>query len=760
MSDRRLIEASLPLAAISEQSAREKSIRHGHISTLHIWWARRPLAMMRAAVLAALMPDPGDEEKREDMEKLAETIVNWDHVKDGNSQEIEEARRIIRQQFPGRPPRLLDPFMGSGETGLEALRLGCETYGIDINPVAHLIELCTLVYPQQYGRSEALPGSHKVNQGKADRNPLSQDILKWGEWVLERAQRQVGHLYANPLGDEPIVGYLWSRTMRCPNPACGAEIPLVRDGWLANRSGRKIALQPVADLALRRITLNIIELTTASRKSFNPSKLNIGTQGITCLVCGQTANWSCTRQEAVARRIGQRPLAVIYEQDGGTQGYRLFAAEDEALFHDAEARLPEWKSEIPDEPIPVVDGMGFGVQHYGLTHWRDLFNARQLVGLAALCRNVADAYYTMIADGMDAGRAKAVATYLGLALDRMVGLGSSLVSWRPTTESAVGLFAVRFFSMSWTYAEINLCGGRRGAWQSALASISEAVAHSSVASDNVAVLHQGDAADLPYPDEHFDVIVTDLPYYNAIPYGDLSDFFYVWLKRSAGFLYPKSFNLTGVMHAEQIPPSQRNDSVLESPEQSSLRPALSEISRCLRRDGIAVLVHSAGPGPLPAQSALETLLAELRDAHLVVTGISPLVTESLSLRVQSQSPVTAILCACRKPAPNPQPDRFLRFQARTRATVRARLAQLQSRGVPPELAFFCALGPAFQLWGQCSDVIKDSGEPVIPPEVTQIVRAEVSDLSICRGAPPGCNESLAVAHARAWIRHGVRSRLM
>ena len=268
MADRRLIEVSLPLAAISEQSAREKSIRHGHISTLHIWWARRPLAAMRAAIFASLIPAPEDDAEREKLEELIKVIVNWDQVKDGNSEAIEKARDLIRRAFPDRPPRLLDPFMGGGATGLEALRLGCETHAVELNPVAHLIELCTLVYPQKYGQPERvtppgaggpkqlrLPGQEEPEQmalgltlpEETGGNPLAADVRKWGQWVLERAREQIGHLYANPAGEGTIVGYLWARTVRCPNPACRAEMPLVRQWWLANTGTRKLSLKPVVD---------------------------------------------------------------------------------------------------------------------------------------------------------------------------------------------------------------------------------------------------------------------------------------------------------------------------------------------------------------------------------------------------------------------------------------------------------------------------------------------------------------------------------
>ncbi len=246
---KRLIEVSLPLAEISAQSAREKSIRHGHISTLHIWWARRPLAAMRAAIFASLVPAPDSDEERERLERLIATIVDWDQVKDGNSGAIQQAQDLIQQAFPDQPPRLLDPFMGGGAIPLEALRLGCETHAQELNPVAHLIELCTLVYPQKYGQisksanqrtaslePEDLLGGDKRPSSSVLRpssNPLAADVRRWGEWVLERAREEIGHLYANPAGDETIVGYLWARTVQCPNPACRTDMPLVRQWWLA-----------------------------------------------------------------------------------------------------------------------------------------------------------------------------------------------------------------------------------------------------------------------------------------------------------------------------------------------------------------------------------------------------------------------------------------------------------------------------------------------------------------------------------------------
>ena len=275
---------------------------------------------MRAAIFASLIPAPEDDAEREKLEELIKVIVDWDQVKDGNSEAIEKARELIRRAFPDRPPRLLDPFMGGGATGLEALRLGCETHAVELNPVAHLIELCTLVYPQKYGQPERvtppgaggpkqlrLPGQEEPEQmalgltlpEETGGNPLAADVRKWGQWVLDRAREQIGHLYANPAGKETIVGYLWARTVRCPNPACRAEMPLVRQWWLANTGRRKLALKPVVDRAAKRVTFEVVDLANAAHKDFDPNQGTSSAGHATCLVCDQVADVEYVREEGV-----------------------------------------------------------------------------------------------------------------------------------------------------------------------------------------------------------------------------------------------------------------------------------------------------------------------------------------------------------------------------------------------------------------------------------------------------------------------------
>lgn len=391
---KRLIEVSLPLEAISAQSAREKSIRHGHISTLHIWWARRPLAAMRAAIFAALVPDPGNDAERKELEDLIAAMVDWDQVKAGNGPAIEKAKAIIRRHYPDAPPKLLDPFMGGGSTGLEALRLGCETYAVELNPVAHLIELCTLVYPQKYGQ----PEKRLVRQGNVDVeqtvNPLAEDVRKWGQWVLDRAREEIGHLYENPVGDETIVGYLWARTVKCPNPACGAEMPLVRQWWLAKTAKRKIAVRPNVDHAAKRVSFEVVDLGGKDRAAdgFDPSEgTTIGGNGH-CLLCGQVAEVAYIREQASSGQMKQTLMAVIEDQTAAGKRYRPGTPRDQVLFERAQVDLEPRLDEVPDEPLPPIGTLGFRVQRYGLTRWGDLFNGSccdrsPLLQLSTVCRS-------------------------------------------------------------------------------------------------------------------------------------------------------------------------------------------------------------------------------------------------------------------------------------------------------------------------------------------------------------------------------------
>jgi putative DNA methylase len=751
---KRLIEISLPLAAISKQSAREKSIRHGHISTLHIWWARRPLAAMRAAIFASLIPAPESDEERQKLERLIETIVDWDQVKDGNSPAIEQARDLIRQAFPDGPPRLLDPFMGGGATGLEALRLGCETHAVELNPVAHLIELCTLVYPQKYGRGageqrsrgdkskqKTLPGHEQPEQLEMFTHPssfspqpsLAADVRHWGEWVLEQAKAEIGHLYENPAGDETIVGYLWARTVICPNPACRAEMPLVRQWWLAQTGKRKITLKPVVDHAAKRINFEVVDLAAQRTKSgdFDPNQGTTSRGNATCLVCGQVADVEYIRQEGLAGRMTETPLAVIYEQAQGGKGYRPFTLQDIALFGQAKELLAGMADQPPDEPLPPVGTLGFRVQRYGLTRWGDLFNARQALALLTFSQQVRAAYEAMLAEGMDSERAKAIVTYLGLNVDRLAFYCSTLCAWHVTGEKMQPTMMGQRLAMVWDFTEVNPFSSSTGNWFGALEWIIRVIEHATETGFQSAETRQGTSTRLPQPAGYFDTVVTDPPYYDAVPYADLSDFFYVWLKRSIGFLYPDLFRTPLTPKSTEIiqePSRHESDEVAKAFYEREMTRAFSEACRVLKPDGIFVVVFAH-----KSTSAWETLLNSLLEAGLVVTASWPLHTEMGSrLRArESAALASSIFIVCRVRTTETE-GYFDDVREELAATIRERLDFFWQQGIRGADFFISAIGPAVSVFGRYRHVYRLDSSEVGVRELLDLVQASVAEYALDR----------------------------
>jgi putative DNA methylase len=773
---RRLIEVSLPLAEISTQSAREKSIRHGHISTLHIWWARRPLAAMRAAIFASLVPAPDTDEERERLERLIATIVDWDQVKDGNSEAIRQAQDLIKQAFPDRPPRLLDPFMGGGATGLEALRLGCETHALELNPVAYLIELCTLVYPQKYGRisesvnqrianlePEDLLGGDERSLSSGLRpasNPLAEDVRRWGEWVLERAREEIGHLYQNLAGDETIVGYLWARTVQCPNPACQAEMPLVRQWWLAKTGTRKIALKPLVDRQAKQVAFEVV--TGKALKGFDPSQGTTRLGAATCLVCNQSVDGAFLQQAGMDGQLGQRLIAVIYEQEGTGKGYRAATKADEGLFEQANQILQSFQAKcnelVPDEPIdprrPSAAARGLSaVTRYGMHTFGDLFTPRQLVALLTFGRNVLVAYEKILAEKTDPERAKAIATFIALAVDRLANQATSLCRWNNVGEKIEGIYARQALAMVWDSAEVNPFSGATGDWLGALEWIVRVIEHATQTSDKPAIAHQGTATRSPYPENYFDAVVTDPPYYDAIPYSDISDFFYVWLKRNIGFLYPDLFRtpLTP-KSAEIIQHTARHKGDANAAKnfyEREMTRAFAEVHRVLRSNGVFVVVFAH-----KSTAAWETLINSLLEAGLVVTASWPLHTEMAS-RVRAQgtaSLASSIFIVCRVRAA--ETEGYLDdVREELASTIRDRLDFFWKQDIRGADFFISAIGPAVSVFGRYSKVYRLDGSPVGVDALLDLVQAMVSEYALDRILNGGARVGAVDAPTRYYILH-------
>ena len=352
IKDRRFIDESFPIKEVGEESIREKNIRHGHISTLHIWWARRPLAASRATSYAALIPAPEDEDEIKKKREFIVELAKWENSL--NPEIINKAREDILNAYGGRPPRILDPFAGGGSIPLECLRLGCEVHAGEYNPVAVLILKCTLEYPQKYANLKVR--IIQKNQATIDGKPkaievpkLLYDVQRWGKWVLEEAKKEIGKFYPeDPDGSIPI-GYIWARTIPCQNPSCGAEIPLMRQFWLARKKNRKIALYPY--LEGKEVKFKIVgDGYEEMPKDFDPSKGTISKAVVTCPVCGYTVDADATRRLFRDGKAAQRMIAVILHNPRAKgKMYRLVTEKDMEIFKEAEKYMVEKRMKLMEK---------------------------------------------------------------------------------------------------------------------------------------------------------------------------------------------------------------------------------------------------------------------------------------------------------------------------------------------------------------------------------------------------------------------------
>ena len=488
------IEVTFPIKEVSEESAREKNIRHGHISTLHIWWARRPLASSRATTYAALIPYPSTEKEAKEKAKFIVELSKWENSLKEDI--IKRAREDILKANGGKPLRVLDPFAGGGSIPLECLRLGLESHAIEYNPVAVLILKCTLEYPQRYGRQNRDKKAYSLFDLEKEESPLIADVRRWGEWVLEKAREEIGKFYpADEDGSIP-VGYIWARTIPCQNPSCGAEIPLMRQFWLAKKENKMISLYPFVhegrvEFAIVKkngdewqvVESSIPGFSPKIPFNFEPEKGTVSRAIAVCPVCGGMVDDNRVRRLFKDGKAGQRMVAVVLSRPQG-KTYRLATERDVEFYKKAEEYLEEkrktlWEEwgidPVPDEEIPLMSGT-FNVPLYGFTKWGDLFNSRQKLALITFTEKVRLAYQKMIEEGYDKEYAKAVVSYLGLGVNRLADKNSTLCRLIPQTEAIGFTYGRQALPMLWDYIEMNPITHSSG-WTSIMEETIENISH-------------------------------------------------------------------------------------------------------------------------------------------------------------------------------------------------------------------------------------------------------------------------------------------
>lgn len=562
MYKRKLIEVALPLEAINRESAREKSIRHGHPSTLHLWWARRPLAAARAVLFAQLVDDPSsrhDEfpteelqrKERERLHNLIERLVIWENVRDGKL--LAEAHAEILKSTNGNPPPILDPFAGGGTIPLEAQRLGLEAHASDLNPVAVLINKALIEIPPMFrDRPPVFPGlaDSQIRQWRGAEG-LATDVRAYGAWVRDEAVKRISHLYPKatlPDGTEaPAIAWIWARTVTCPNPACGIETPLVRSWWLGKKKGKEAYVIPsvVADPSLpagQRVKFEIGH--DAGHIPQNADQGTVGRTGATCVSvsCGTSIKLSYIRDKGRAKRLGTQLIAIVAE---GNRRRNYIPPDQHHI--DAATVAP---------PADTIAGsLGYYPRDlkaptYGLTEFTDLFTNRQLVALTTFSDMVSEARARVLADGNSETYADAIATYLGMAISRTINKSTSICSWdsSPKMEAVRGLFARQAIPMSWDFAEANVLGSSSGNFAEDVEWVARSLERVPIKGTSGEV-KQANAANRDYSSL---LINTDPPYYDNIGYSDLSDFFYVWLRRSLRSVHPDLLATMLVPKAEEL----------------------------------------------------------------------------------------------------------------------------------------------------------------------------------------------------------------
>lgn len=745
---KRLIEIDLPIRKISEHARREKSIRHGHISTLHLWWARRPLAACRAVALAALLPDPADAacpesfleaasatlstlreaiggskaEMREPLQlrvallQFISAFANWDLSNDRNY--LNAARALVAAAHqalggaPGSRPFVFDPFAGGGAIPLEALRVGAESFASDLNPVPVLLNRVMLEFIPRFGAT------------------LARDVREWGLEIQKKASTELGSLYA-----KNVAAYLFARTIRCEGPECGITVPLFRSSVLAKRRARNVFIEKMQAVPGTGTVSFVVKEGRGSEAG------TVRRGSVVCPACGYTTPVSAVRKQLGTRDGGTKDaqlLAVVEMQRGG-QGrrYRVPEPNDERQLLEAKRRLAAFLAEtreqplsaVPGEPIPHDEPRRINVHQYGIRRWADLFTDRQALSLAQAVRLIQN-----LSTQFPVERSAAIATCLSLALGRLVDANSAQATWSSSGEFVRTTFGRQALPFVWDFAEANPWGDSGGNWMGAIEWVAKVIEDLSRAGMREGHVESASATKHPLPDDAADMLLTDPPYYYSVPYSHLSDFFYVWHKRVLTGVYPELFAGELTPKAEECVQSLPHSEVAHLQKdrafyENAMRQALAEARRVTKPGGVGIVVFAHTD-----TEAWEALLGALLDAGWSVTASWPIDTEraTRTLALRQRTLASSIHLVCR---PREASDGSLATDTvgdwrevlrELPQRIHEWLPRLAEEGIVGADAIFACLGPALEVFSRYARVEKVSGEVVPLREYLEHVWAAVS----------------------------------
>lgn len=742
---KKLIEVALPLEAINAESAREKSIRHGHPSTLHLWWSRKPTAAARAVIWASLVDDPSAhpdkfptaEAQRAERERLFEILtelIKWENS--SNSEVLEKAKGEIAKSTGGNPPALLDPFAGGGSIPLEAQRLGLKVYAGDLNPVAVMINKAMVEIPPRFAGLPAVNPKSRAKPIDAWQGALglAEDVKYYGEWMKEEAYKRIGHLYPS-VHDEHgqernVIAWIWYRTVKCPNPACGCELPLTSSFELSRKKGNEAYVEPV---------LSDGKIAYTVKRGKGAPQGTVTRSGARCIFCNAPVDFAYIRAEGQQGRLGAHLSAVVAEGDR----QRLYISPDQEQRKAAQVPKPE------DFPSGVLSGKcRVNVSLYGFDETADLFTNRQLTALTTFSELVAEAQARAEADALAAGMAddgislaeggagakaygQAVGVYLAFLIDKLADYHSSFCSWNAPGEKMGHVFARQAIPMIWNYAEGNPFCSSSGSFTNMLDWVVKCVARLPCGPEGTA--RQFDAqSDAGLRDV---MVSTDPPYYDNVTYSDLSDFFYVWMRQSLRDTYPDIFRTMLVPKGEELVANPYRfagdkEQAREFFEQGMLE-ALRHVHTSAREDIPVTIYYAFKEGDIGGQqtssSGWETMLSAIVNAGFMITGTWPMRTE-LSVRqlaLGTNALASSIVLVCRKRSADVPICTRRDFINALRRELKPALDKLQTANIAPVDLAQSAIGPGMSVFSRYAKVLEADGSPMSVRSALQIINQEL-----------------------------------
>lgn len=753
---KKLIEVALPLEAINAESAREKSIRRGHPSTLHLWWSRKPTATARAVIFASLVDDPSSHpelfpneeaqtEERQRLFRLIEQLVKWENS--NNQAILEAAKAEIKKSTDGNPPVFLDPFAGGGSIPLEAQRLGLEAHASDLNPVAVMINKAMIEIPPKFTGQPPVNSEARaklMNESWTGATGLAEDVRYYGEWIKQEAYKRIGHLYPRinvPKeqggGEATVIAWLWVRTVLCPNPACGCEMPLTSSFVLSKRSENEVFVEPVFEN--NKIVYYVKQGTNAPEGTVNR-------RGARCVCCGGPVGFPYIREEGSNGRIGNRLIAIVAEGRNG----RIYLSPTIEQIQIAQVKIPD---NIPISDLPEK-ALGFRVQVYGMTQYKDLFTNRQLTALTTFSDLVKDAQKKAKEDALAAGLlndfiplddggsgaiaySQAIGIYLAFAMDKGANLWSTICSWMNDRGAFRETFARQAISMVWNYAEANPFSNSGG-------NISQFIER---CADTISFFQPNVISGIA---KQFDaqsdnglrnlMVSTDPPYYDNIGYADLSDYFYVWLRHTLKETYPKLFRTMLVPKADELVASAyRFDGNAKKARdffEDGMLKTFKQVNVYARED-IPVTIYYAfkqseseedeQTGKQTASIGWETMLSAIVQAGFSITGTWPMRTESpgRSRTQGSNALASSIVLVCRKRASDAPIFTRRDFINALKRELKFALIELQRSNIAPVDLAQSAIGPGMGVYSRFSRVLEADGSPMSVRSALQIINQEL-----------------------------------